>query len=81
MTLSASVRGWVRFGFCPIQLVSRDWGCPGCRRLVLVATACGHGDQELFLGEFDNSRELEKSRRAYLGVITRVWNKATGATS
>jgi hypothetical protein len=77
MTLTQSVAGWVRFGFCPIELRAADWGVPGCVRRVLVATHCGHGDQDLFLGEYDSREELDRARRAYRGVITRTWNRLT----
>lgn len=75
MTLTQSIKGWVRYGFCPIGISARNWGVPGCPRHVLVATFCGHGDQELYLGEYDDRAAQERARRAYEGVITRTWNK------
>jgi len=75
MTLTQSVAGWFKVGFCPIEIRALNWGVPGCDRLVLVATFCGAGDRDLYLGEWDTYAERERARRAYRGVITRTWNK------
>lgn len=79
MTLTQSIAGWVRFGFCPVEIRAANWGVPGCDRWVLFATHCGHGDHDLYLGEWDTPAELERARRAYVGVVTRTWNKLTKA--
>lgn len=75
MSLVNSVKGWVRYGFCPIEISARTETL-GCTRYFLVATFCGRGDQELFLGEYDDRAAMDRARRAYLAVITRTWNKA-----
>lgn len=78
MTLVSSVKGWVRYGFCPIEIQIRREGMPGYgQRLTLVATFCGRGDQDLYLGEYDNREQLDRARRAFAAVITRTWNKLT----
>ena len=76
--LESSVKGWSRFGFCPIKVRVENWGCQGCSRPVVVAKNCGPRDQDLFYGEFDDYRQAERSARTIRGHVTRYINKYFG---
>jgi len=51
------VSNWLTFDICPLEAITEDWGCVGCRRSVVVLNYTGEGDDRLFIEECDSAKE------------------------